>query len=358
MRAYWAVFFVTLLIQFVPIGSNKGRAWKSILTFLPMFLFGALRTDFGLDYSAYEDIFYGAHYWQNYSDVSEHAETGYIILNRVIPTWRLLLILTSALTCISYGLIFFKCVPSQYSWIAVILLFLGGDKSIFFMYSGMRNAISISIMILAFPLIRDRKWLPYSFLTLLAMQFHTTALLFMPLAYILGRSQPMSKRESACWIGAMLILQVLSLEFFFERAAWAVNNFFDRYSTYADRIEDSADTRSFIIRMVSFVFTLGLTFFMYQEKDRLSSNQNTICRLALFYALSLLLGALSLRLVQCFILFLVCGFSILIYEWRQRIPAFLLVLLCSSYLYYGFFNVFIKKDIFPYDTYHSLIGDF
>ena len=61
MKVYFLVFIVTLLIQFIPVNSDRQYLRRVILTFIPIFLFGALRVDFGLDYLAYETEYEWAH---------------------------------------------------------------------------------------------------------------------------------------------------------------------------------------------------------------------------------------------------------------------------------------------------------
>lgn len=356
MRAYLVVFLVTLLIQLIPIYNNKGYRWRTFFSFIPLFLFGALRIDFGLDYPSYEDTFYASHYWVNLKDVSDHAEIGYVFLNSIIPTWRFFLIITSAFTCFSYGLLFYKCIPVQKSWLAICLLFLGGDKAIFFMFSGLRNAIAISIMLLSFVLIRERKWLLYSIITIIAMQFHTSAILFMPLAFLLGNGNPMQKREAIIWISVMLFLQAISLESIFNNVAEFINNYMDRYSVYAETAEEIGDNRTLLVRFSIFIFVLGMVWFMHTTE--LTNNENTICRLALIYMMSGLLGALSMRMYQCFIFPLVCGVVILVNKWKIRLVSYGFLLFCLLYLGYAFFVVFMQSERFPYEIYYSIIGDF
>ena len=297
-----------------------------------------------------------SHYWLNLKNVSDHAEIGYVILNSIIPSWRLLMIITSAFTCISYGFVLYRFVPQQKSWLAICLFFLAGDKTIFFMYSGVRNAIAISILLLSVILIRDRKWIPYFVLTFIAMQFHTTAILFMPLAYLLGFSTPMNRREAIIWIGAMLLLQVMSLETIFNNATSFIDQYFDRYSTYANKAQELGDTRTVLIRFTVGLFVIVFVWFM--RTTELTNDEALVCRLALLFAMAGLLGALSMRLYQCFIYFLIFGTIIMVNKWKMRLVSHGFLLFCSLYLGYAFFVVFMQSGGFTYEIYHSLIGDF
>lgn len=353
MRAYYLVFIVTLLCQLIPVKDDKSYKVRLFFTFLPLFLFGALRVDFGLDYAEYELDFYWAHHGSVF-DVSEQSEYGYTLLTKIIPSWRLFLIITSAFICLAYGTLFYRCITPQKSWLAICLLFITGNFSIFFMFSGIRNAIAIAIMILAFPLIRDRKIIPYLGLTILALSFHTSAVFFMPLAYFLGFNKPMSKKEAKSWIITMFVLQIIPLDWLIQRVVPFVNLYFDRYNTYARTAAELGDTRSLLVRFTIIVFTMVIVRFM--RATDLNKNENSICRLALLFSMCGLLGSLNMRMIQCYIMFFVCGNTVLISKWKEKDLRLVYTAFLFLYFGYSFFKVFMGSPYFTYRTYHSVFG--
>lgn len=352
MRVYLIVFVLTLLCQFIPAKDEKGYKIRLLFTFLPLFIYGAIRVNYGLDYETYEKIFYESHLWANYTDASEHAETGFLLLNRIVPTWRLFLIVTSALVCFAYGVIFYYCVPSKMTWLAIILLFLAGDKCIFFMFSGIRNAIAISMMMLAFPLIKNRKIVLYFLVAILAMQFHTSAIVFLPIAYFVGMNKQMTKREAVIWIVTMIILQFISLNVLSKQTSLFVDNYFDRYSTYAENAEQLGDTRTPLIRFAVAVFVCVIVWFM--RTNKLDITENSICRLALLYSMTSLLGALKMRSAQYFGLFFVIGTVVMYSKWKPGIEKQAYLTFVLLYLGYAFFNVFMQGQYFSYQVYESI----
>lgn len=353
MRVYLIVFIVTFLIQFIPVKNNKQYLRRVLLTFIPLFLFGALRVDFGLDYPAYEAEFQYAHIANELSDVSGHSEIGYVVLETIVPTWRLLIVLTTALTCFAYGLLFYKCVPYKYSWMAVCILFLCGQFTIFFQFSGIRNAIAIAIFLLSFPLIRDKKLIPFLVLLFLAFSFHSTAIFFMPLAYILCRSNDMGKTEAWFWVIVMIILQVTGTSFLFERFSGIIDAYFSRYDAYFSNIEIEESNRlSLPVR--SFVAIVFLLMIYFMRTTNLTSNENVICRVSLIYILSYLLGPLSGRLPQCYGFMFVCGATLVLYKWKSIFEKYAFGIVVFVYLAYAFFIVWMGRDQFPYSVYHSV----
>lgn len=354
MRAYFFVFILTMLCQLIPVKDDKSYKIRLFFTFLPMFLFGALRVDFGLDYAEYESDFYWTHHGFVF-DISEYSEYGYTLLTKIIPSWRLFLILTSAFICLAYGTFFYRCITPQKSWLAVCLLFITGNFSIFFMFSGIRNAIAIAIMILAFPLIRERKLIPYLGLTILAISFHTSAVFFMPLAYFLGFNKPMSKKEAKSWIITMFVLQLIPLEWIIQQVAPFIGLYFDRYNTYVSTAMEFGDSRSLLVRFTILLFTMVIVRFM--RTTELNKNDNSTCRIALLFVMSGLLGSLNFRLTQCYILFFVCGSTVLISKWKERDLRILYTAFVFLYFGYAFFKVFMGNPNFTYRIYHSVFGN-
>ena len=354
MSIYYLLFFITIFIQFAVSAKNdKEYLRRTIITFIPLFLFGALRVDFGYDYPTYEAEFHLAHSSQNLWDISEHSETGYVILERIVPTWRLLIILTSALTCISYIFVFYKCIPPKYSWLAIFLLFLAGDKTIFFQFSGIRNAIVIAIMYLSFSLIRDRKWILLGLLTALGTTIHTSAILFIPIVFLICTNKEMTKREAWIWIISMVVLQAVSLNAVFDQVINVVGLYLDRYSAYAEFAEEIGDNRTFLLRSFCAVFVVLIVYCMRHTK--LNKEENVICRMALIFVFSFLLGSLNLRMPQFFGFAFVAGSTIVVSKWRDEFLRLGYLSLTILFLAYSFFIAYVLQPGFPYRVYHSIL---
>ena len=310
--------------------------------------------DFGLDYPTYEAEFLDAHLYSAFSSFNEHSEIGYVFFEKMIPSWRLLLIITSALTCAAYGCVFYKCIPSRYSWIAICLLFLAGDKTIFFQFSGIRNAIAIAIMFLSLPLMRDRRLIPFIGISLLAMTFHTSAIVFLPLFYLVCRNKTMTKVEAWIWIVVMLLLQIINLDLLFEQVARLVDTYLDRYNNYAEIALEEGDTRSLLIR--GFVAFFVIMFVWFIRTTELNSIENIICRMSLVYVLAFLFGALNFRFSQYLGFGFVCGTTLLLSKWHLKIAKVTFGIATILYLLYAFFIVWMGRPGFPYQTYHSVFG--
>ena len=325
MGVYLIVFIVTLLIQLIPVENDKQYLRRVILTFIPMFLFGALRVDFGLDYPTYEAEFLDAHKYSDLSDISEHSEIGYVLFERIVPTWRLLIILTSALTCIAYASVFYKCIPSRFSWIAVCLLFLAGDRLI-----------------------------PYLGFSLLAMSFHTSAILFMPVFYFICHNKAMTKREAWTWVISMFVLLIINLDLLFEQVAQFVSTYLDRYDAYAQVAIERGDNRSLLIK--GFIALYVVLYVRFMRTTELSEIENVICRMSLLFVFAFLLGSLNFRISQYLGFAFVCGSTVLLSRWHSKVEKSVFGAITLLYLLYAFFIVWMGRPEFPYHIYHSVFG--
>lgn len=287
MSVYYTIFVVTLLIQFIPNEAINYR-YKLILTFLPLFLYGCFRVDFGYGYNVYEALYDEIARTTNYYSVDTRIEPGYMILNRILPSFRSLIVLTSLLPCIAYYLLFLHYIPSKYSWFAIILLFLSGDKTIFFMFSGIRNSISISLLMMSFYLIKERKILLYFMVMLLASTFHTSALIFYPVAYFVGTGKSFTERTIKIWFAIFLTLTLFPLDGLISKLLPFVVSNFDRYSGYMNTANSIGDTRSLLV-ISSAMFMAIVNIYNLKNED-LERDKIVIGQLSLLFIISYLLG--------------------------------------------------------------------
>lgn len=69
-------------------------------------------------------------------------------------------------------------------WIS-IFMFIASTDYLSWMFNGIRQFTAVCITFAAFPLLVDRKYIRFTLMTLLAYTFHASALLMLPLAYIM-----------------------------------------------------------------------------------------------------------------------------------------------------------------------------
>lgn len=175
----FAVFF-TWLEQ---VGAMKnGMKFSYFL----VFLFLALRHDYGNDYSSYFSGYLGLQSLQDGDFYFKANEFGWIYLNYFFKYlfgdvgFHVMLASMAAFTCFVLYRVTTKYIPPKYYSFAIALLLLE-PNNILVLSSGMRQAIAVAIFLLSFDYLLQRKYLYYLAGIVLASLFHTSALIFIAL---------------------------------------------------------------------------------------------------------------------------------------------------------------------------------
>ena len=361
MKVYFLVFFLALMMSVVlPAKTDKQWRWKLFFTFLPLFLFAALRVNFGNDYSAYELFFDEAHHGSKFLNfVYEEKmrdEIGYQYLCYIMPSYRSMLVLNAFLLCLALAVFIYKNIPKKYLWLAILLVFLNAEKNIYGNLVGMRNGFVVTGFLLGSVLIQQRRIVLFALLTALLSTIHTAALLFMPLAYIVGRNTKITRVEILIWIGAIVVLLVFSVSGLMELAAPIISRYFDRYETY---LEDMTAHRGFLLTVASLALAT-LIFILYNKrKNALTKDQNSLIRLGLLYVVSAFLGSLAVRANYFYDMFFIGTVVVLFANCKHDTKGILLATLAVLMSFYSLLLWMTCKWVAGnplYYVYTSIIG--
>lgn len=352
MAIYCLVALFTILINILPVKTQQGYSIRSFISLIPLFLFGALRLDFGLDYQGYLDFFNEAKLFGHAAD--ERMEIGYYYLNRILPSFRSLLVLQSALLCISYFYLFKWYIPSRYAWLGFLLLFLNGPLTIYFMLSGIRNGFAISFFILSTYFIQRRKLVYFICVIFIAYLFHNSVLLMAPLAYFVASGKPITKKSSTIWVLVILFFLIASSTVILEYANIFISAYFERYVYYLDKAKDVDAGAGLLISVFS--LTVSIIILLLAKNKRLLYQDNMLIRLSLLFFLSYLLGALNFRMSQYFAPFFIVASVIFMSKkylnTKLKNTYIILILVFSMYA----FKIWIDAPSFDYQTYDSILS--
>lgn len=358
MKIYFILMFVTLILQFVlPAKNKKGYLRKCLLSFIPFFIYAAIRVNFGPDYASYETFFEHMEGTsiQDYDTSIEHMEIGFAYLNTIIPSFRTLLVLDSLLVASTFVFVFYKYIPPKYGWLGIALLFLTGNNSIFFELVAMRNGIVVCMLMLSLPLIINRDWKKLVPVTALAWTIHSSAALFFPLAYIVSNSNPINKKRVWLWIGVLLVFLLSSTSGIVDRITPIVLMVNDGYEGVLQEISTPDQSTGVIASAFSLILSFLILYGHYQDRDKFSKSENVIICISLLFALSYLLGALNTRVSQYFVLPFVMAVTIIVNKSSQLKYKFALIALTFIYVTYSFYFVWVLNNpYFVYQQYHSL----
>ena len=357
MLVYLFVYLLTLLLcNVIPVHNQKDYLWKLIIVFIPLFLFGALREEFSDQYT-YEGIFEDIHALPVFVyDENAHSEVGFQWLCYIMPSFRLLLIFTAALMCTAYIVFFYKNIPPKSLALAITMLFLTGNLSIYFVLSSMRNGIAISLFILCFAFWQDRKIIPATLITLVASTMHTSAIFSLPLAYLVGRTSIFSKKELLIWSGAIAFFIVSSTTSLINLIAPIINNYFDRYDSVIEVARETGNTFR-PLSMIGSITLFGLLSSIIKKDSYFSTGDLSILRVSMLFSIALIMTVLNARMSQYYSPFIVAATAIVYASFpssrlKQAYIAFVI-----AYVGY-FFYLWMMDRWWVYGVYHSVLGSF
>lgn len=142
------------------------------------FLMGFKSANVGNDTANYISFFEHMRKLPNFFDPLSRFEMGYQVYNKllgiVFKSTQSLFIVTAAICigCVCYGV-----VRLSTNWQYSLFLFVG-LRFYYFFLSGLRQSIALSIIIVSYVLFREKKYLGFCCLVLLATTFHFSAIIF------------------------------------------------------------------------------------------------------------------------------------------------------------------------------------
>lgn len=185
--------------------SEKQRRWNLGLSLLPVFSLMAFKghtvgsdtPNYLYQFKIIEDEAY-------YQELYERIEPGYDLMQKILHSITadpLILLITVALvTCISCYYFF----RDNCKYCCTALYFFMALGYFPFIMSGIRQTIAMSICMLAFRFVKEKKLYKFIALILLAMSFHKSAIFFVP-AYFLAY-QKMKRNRLIMQYGGLLII--------------------------------------------------------------------------------------------------------------------------------------------------------
>lgn len=179
----YTLLILNLVCTTIPIivsNKKRGLIWSMII----LFLFLALRYNFGNDYPAYYTSFYDG------NDILEDSqvEVGYKWLTILFKPFGffIFIIWWSAFYIIALYKTIRRYVPEEYYWLVIMSIISNADL-VFFGASAIRQTLALCLFLFSLPFLEKKKIIPYSILIIIASLIHQSAILFIflfPLMYL------------------------------------------------------------------------------------------------------------------------------------------------------------------------------
>lgn len=229
MIEYLTVSIICILITLF----QKKKESALACSFVILTVFFAIRYNFGNDYSAYLMHFDLANEG-SYADAfdSERFENGWVILCRLckpIGFFGMVIFLTIFENAVLYYF-FRKYIPQNLYWLA-LFGYLFSPSLCLTGLSMMRQFLAICVCLIAFDMAMARKIVLSILLVLLAVQFHTTAYVCLPICFIaLKKDVRMSKRAAISFLTVLFFIFFTATYFFANLFVYVINeSVFDIY---------------------------------------------------------------------------------------------------------------------------------
>lgn len=345
-----------MFIQFIlPSRTESQWRWKLFFTFLPLFIFGAIRVNFGLDYPEYEQGFIEANKYG--IDKDAHYEVGYQYFNILMPSFRSVIIASSALYCSALAVFSYHNIPKNHLWLMILLIFLSADKTIYANFGAMRSGFAVSSLLLSTIWIQKRKILPFILVVALLSTIHTSAALFMPIAYFLGTNRSFSLKEALVWLCSMAFILFLSLQKIVDLILPFFSMYFERYENYAIIASETVGRGTLNIG-ANIIIMVMMIFFFYINKEVMKPKQNSIFRIGILYTFGAFIGALTTRMTHYYSIFYLST-AVLMFSmsWKSNILKYIFIIIVFIVSYYATFEVWMKTSWFTHWDFHSIWGD-
>lgn len=191
----WSIVYITIyafVCSFIP---NK-KTSKKVFIFLAslhLFIIQGLRSEFvGGDVQTYKNHFNNQSFIGVFDVIEGAFEPAYhyltLFLSKMGISFQFFMIMISLFTFIVLGIALYKFSPHPYISFLLYLFFGIYD----FGFSGLRQTIAMSIVLISFYFILEKKPKKYYFTILIATLFHSTALFFI-VFYVLINNKLINK---------------------------------------------------------------------------------------------------------------------------------------------------------------------
>lgn len=298
-----------------------------LIPFVFLFFVAAIRFDYGNDYNSYLEYYN----YVNYVQGNVKREILFYFINKIIPSFSLLLALLSGIYIFAvYKLI--SSVTNKYRFIS-LYVFVVNPYLFLMSLSAVRQTLALSLFIFALLFIFThegiiKECLVYTSLLICAAMIHQSAMLLLPFFLLITKSSvSKTNRYLDCFIFILLPIFILTnswFEYIVKYIIESLNN--ENYILYINNNTENS-LRMLLLTLVIYIYVVIGLF-------KLDGVKYSIVRL---YAFGLFIGLLSFRIammtrIQMY--FDIFGVVALPLIWEVNLS-----LRCKNRLVYTMYNV-------------------
>ena len=284
MPVHFTILFFSLIINYFAYHNGRRNSFFIALTFLAIFIYLAIRYDYGTDYLNYYAIFEG------YKDYGKESEVLFWHFMRIFNSYEVFIFFHTAIVVSVLYFFLKKNIESQY-YVIFILIFMLHPGMIYTYIAALRSALAAAVFILVaqFFYIRKKRIDCFIIGILLASLFHTSAILLIIIPifeYCISRlSVPVMLIIYCIVFGASAFLLTDLISY-----ALTIFDIFSGYGYYMD--EGYIETASFstILFRALYLFPIYFMLKIYYQRKDCPIEMKRIFSIAFFYFFILFLG--------------------------------------------------------------------
>jgi hypothetical protein len=356
----WITISLSILVIIISFCARYKRAEFALpLSFLIIFIFTAIRFNYGTDYPGYYRMFNSitsfSKIFTTYYKAFE-VEKGWLILCYIfkpIGFFGMIFIL-SGFTCYTYYSLIKKYVSVNYYWLAV-LIYVFSFEIMLIQFSAIRQTVSIAIFLNAIKyLYEKRSILKYILLILLAGTIHSSA--YFLIIFVVFAFEKIQKSNIVGYIILIIFFLLLFDGHDIKHVLSSLSNLFfgDRY---AERFATNVPTRNTLIG--SIFWSLLLIIIIYFSRAQ-PLNFKYLFYFYSFYFMTYVLSNLIFladRLGYYFAPFCIIVLPQIVSTEKNRIVKYGILALFLLLMFYRYYHMFsFDFMINGYSKYHTIFS--
>ncbi len=218
-----------------------GRSQQKLflkVSFAIIYVFLALRYDYGNDYNSYLEEFVALNTGNLRSlfDGSSHFEAGWIFLCYLFRPMGFfaLVAVVSLFNCFVCYRFINKYVPASYYWFGVAR-YIYYPPLMLMSASAIRQSIAVSLFMLSIDYLCKRQILRYIFIIMIASLFHSSALVLIPVCFLSVVRRAITNAAAIVLLIAMVLLYIYG-NALLPNLQGIIANVSERYNVYTDDV--------------------------------------------------------------------------------------------------------------------------
>lgn len=255
-----------LAVSFAWLAKYRNVAFGLNISFTLIFIFLALRYNFGNDYKGYLDIFIEINKYKSFDlfDKSIHAEPGWILLCKLFKPFGFFAMtaILSLLHCFIYYSFIKKFVPIRYYWLAVFL-YIFNSGFLLVQASAMRQSVAIEVFIFSLSYLYKKDAIRYFLCVGIAWLFHSSAVILLPI-YLLTYINGKINKGGIIILASIFIATFIFIGSIGPYLNQFVNIYFNQYEGYKEAVVLGSGLGLLFI-FIPFFLTLNYERFQSRE---------------------------------------------------------------------------------------------